>query len=102
MFDRLCKILLAIMVMLAFQSCMGTALTRLSKDNIVGAYPYSAVARDGIIIKESIARPVDHGGGFFLVGLFSMPLDIAFDTILLPFDLLAWPMGYKKSWSVME
>ena len=98
MLDHIRNTALSITVLLILQSCMGTGFTRLQDGSFAGKYPYSAVGADAVMVKEAFGRPVDHGGGFALVGIISFPLDIVLDTILLPVDLIAWPFGFEKSW----
>jgi uncharacterized protein YceK len=58
-----------------------------------------AVAADVAFPVHYINEPNESWGSrtaavFF--GLISIPLDLALDTVLLPIDLIAWPLGGKK------
>ena len=88
--------------------CIGTIGTRSSSDrspgSFAGYYPYEAVCADVAIAGK---MPGGCGGApgsplagldfiAAMLGIFSIPCDLCFDTILLPADLVAWPCGYEK------
>ena len=79
---------------------MGTAGTRFQNGSFAGAYPYSAVGTDVVLAKYISGNDDIHGFGYGAMGIISIPLDVLIDTALLPFDLIAWPFGFKKSFSV--
>lgn len=95
------------MLSMLTSGCIGTIGTRSSSDRSPGAfagkYPYEAVGAD-----IAIAGKMPGGGGapgsplagldFFaaMCGIFSIPCDLCFDTILLPADLVGWSCGYER------
>ncbi|HEY9049939.1 MAG TPA: YceK/YidQ family lipoprotein [Gammaproteobacteria bacterium] len=78
--------------------CFGTYNTRIMDHNQAkdtswaGKYPYQAVALD----VDAAANP-RHGGAIVtIISIISIPLDLVVDTILLPVDLIMWPLGFEK------
>ena len=68
---------------------LGTVTSRVMGNNDgFGKYPYKAVYDDLVIMGEPVVP---------ILGLVSIPLDLALDTIFLPFDLILWPLGHKKT-----
>lgn len=85
--NQMKKLLMSLNAALLLTGC-GTICTRYpGGSDGVGARPYEAVVQDAVICKsvEGCA-----------MGILSMPVDIALDTVLLPVDLIAWPYGCKK------
>ena len=80
---------------MSLSGCVGTIITRADGEgsNIIGAYPYQAVYSDCVVV----ANPRDGGWRFSVFGVLSVPLDIVIDSVMLPFDLVAWPMGLHKN-----
>ncbi len=83
----------------------GTILTRTSltgrHSDTFGAYPYQAVYEDGYAMTtyDGYATSDDKTGTTMRIcGFISLPLDILFDTIFLPVDLVAWSFGASKGW----
>lgn len=89
---------LALAVVLA--GC-GSINTRFDNSPI-GRYPMQAVCVDGYCISRLVAGPVDlwgtriSGVTVAIVGLFSLPVDLCVDVVLLPVDAVAWALGEKK------
>ena len=78
--------------------CLGTIGTRTGGDG-VGKYPYMAVAADVAFPIHYFNEPNESWGSITaaaIVGIISIPLDFVIDTVLLPVDLIAWPLGGKK------
>jgi hypothetical protein len=86
---------------------MGTAITRgiteryTNPDGVIygagqffGTPLYAAVMENVTIIGTPSMREWKDGGVVFFI--LSLPLDFAFDTVLLPIDLIAWSAGYSK------
>ena len=75
---------------------MGTMFTRarVESGDCVGQWPYQAVAMDAVETKDQLDK--GHLTMFGTFGFVSLPIDFAFDTILLPADLIFWPFGFKK------
>jgi uncharacterized protein YceK len=61
-----------------------------------------AVEMDAIVIAEitkvTWGGADDEHGWFALLGLLCLPVDLAIDTVLLPFDLLGGLAGWEKGW----
>ena len=83
-------------VTLLLSGCAGTIVTRFGgsvNDPHFGAYPYQAPVID--------LKLMGAGGKLglfeFEVGILSLPLDIAIDTVFLPVDLIMWTFGCKKN-----
>jgi hypothetical protein len=100
------KILAAFIIFMCLTGCMGTYMTRIEPINgsFCGKSPYESLAADGFLVSHigggrdtSTNGSYDNGmGAFAWFGLFSIPVDFVVDTVLLPIDLIAWPLGYKK------
>jgi hypothetical protein len=62
--------------------------------SFLGEFPYSAVALDVKLVPTINSH---RDGDFFgFISLISILPDIVIDTLLLPGDIVAWPLGYKK------
>ncbi len=70
--------------------CVGTIFTRGTYD-LCGRYPGAAVALDA----DFIIHP-DGKHDTQVLGLLSIIPDLVIDTALLPIDLIAWPLGYRR------
>lgn len=84
--------------------CFGTYATRFmandrSKDTSwVGKYPYQSIASDF----NTAAHPRHGGAVITMISIVSIPFDLVVDTILLPVDLILWPMGLKKDTTSLQ
>ena len=68
---------------------MGTNATRVHKEpegHFFGGYPYQSVAYD----------VSNHDNRTVILRYISIPGDILFDTLFLPFDVIGWCFGYRK------
>lgn len=96
--------LLCFIMLLVFSGCMGTIFTRVQRPNPdkswTGAYPFQAIALDCYgsyqMIQTGGSDKVSPGLGVTIL-LLSLPIDIVVDAVLLPVDLVAWPMGFEKN-----
>jgi hypothetical protein len=90
----------ALLVCTSLGSC-GTMLTRTTGDAF-GAHPFSAVARDCVLISEVVGPGATYadldwpGPVLCLGGLVPLPIDLAVDVLALPIDLVAWVAGHRK------
>lgn len=76
-----------------FTGCVGSILTRgQGGGDIVGKYPFLAVIQDVQWIGERSSFHSIAGPHFVLF----LPFDLACDALLLPFDLLAWLLGFSR------
>ena len=103
------KFIFIIIASIILQGCIGTVTTRVSGDeklnhHFIGKYPYKAIAVDGSLIGmvgQDAGMCSNHGYGygigFGLLGLFSIPLDLCVDTVLLPADIIGWINGWDKN-----
>jgi uncharacterized protein YceK len=91
-------VLSAFLVLLLIASC-GTYIVRCDgeyeAEKFFGAYPYQEVLVDVFMIGLTPEEGVPG-----LLGLFSLPIDLALDTVFLPFDLLWWSQGQEKEMSL--
>lgn len=78
---------------LGSSGCIGTIWTRQCAP-VVGWAPYSAVTADihVMVYGESSCR----AGPVEVLAVFSIPLDLVLDSVLLLPDLVAAAMGFKK------
>ena len=78
----------------------GTFVSR-NQPTVFGAYPYQAVADDGLLFADTVSGDNHCSGadiGLVLVlTVVSLPIDICADTILLPVDAICWANGKKKT-----
>ena len=95
---------LPITVLLLSCGCLGTYVSRtecLDKGNVVGKWPYQAVAQDVVVIAEPFRNNDElrreAARTFAVYGLVSIPVDLVCDTVVLPVDLVTWPFEFQKS-----
>ena len=93
--------LLAALQIVGAVGCAGTQFSRgYSGYDRFGKWPYQAVAIDCYAAKDTFKGCLGDDPTMYpvfgLLGLVSMPVDICLDTILLPCDLILWPLGYQK------
>jgi uncharacterized protein YceK len=79
---------------LLFSGCRGTVETR-TACSFVGKYPMEAVKFDINDIASGYRRDV-------IAGVCCLPFDFVVDVVLIPFDLMFWPMGFEKGRRVKE
>jgi uncharacterized protein YceK len=86
------KILLSMLTLFFLNGCVGTLYTRF-EGSFAGKYPYQGVVVDCKLVSEtsdtSILDPV-------FISIMCIPIDLVADTLLAPFDLIFWPMGFEK------
>ena len=72
---------------IVLSGCVGTTATRRRVEDCtpLGGYPYKAVVYDI--------------GELGLFAIVTLPFDFVCDSIALPMDLIAWGMGYHRSYS---
>jgi len=76
-------------------------MTRVSEDPF-GAYPLQGVAFDFYMGNEVVGNSIQNheDPDQLLYPLLSLPFDLVIDVILLPADLIAWPLGYEKGFDL--
>ena len=96
-----CKIktmLMVFCILTFFSGCGGTLHTRTNLDGTFLGKPFYAAVVDDFRVTF---YGVDHGlqwlRGYNMIKPFSFPMDFILDTVFLPFDLIAWSMGYDKT-----
>ena len=86
--NRWAKAIIVGTICLNLSGCLlGTAYSRSGGENSFGKYPYMAIAVD----VKAMGSPAAAGWG-----VLSIPLDLVIDTVLMPVDLVLWPLGYTK------
>lgn len=87
-----------IVSMFAFLTgCAGTMHSRVNDDGAFFGKPvYAAVAEDYRVTFYGVGHGASWLGHYNMLKPFSLPLDLLFDTVFLPADLIAWSMGYSK------
>ena len=85
--------------------CFGTLSTRVDNkvgESWAGSYPLTAPVSDVLIIHDMWANGLglcSNREAGILLSIFpiaSIPIDLGVDLILLPVDLVCWPLGMKK------
>lgn len=95
-----------LLALLLFSACLGSCGTASTRGRVpLGAYPMQAVAYDLVYMgdcvlgrSEEVSGAVLGPVGLFLGTLVALPFDIAFDVLLLPFDVGFWIAGHRKEW----
>ena len=86
--------------LMCMTGCMGTAATRFIENgegDWAGEYPFKAVVWDIEAIAKGDWRGSPHGVGPESVwGTIALPWDIVSDALLLPFNLILWPFGFRR------
>ncbi len=88
------KILVAGVLLLTMMTMLGCTLITRNED-VIGKYPYEAVYCSGASV-VMLCQSGDAGLGVVILFI-GMPIDIFFDTVLLPADLIGWGFGLKRS-----
>ncbi len=88
------KVLVAGVLLVTMTIGSGCTLITRNK-NVIGKYPYQAVyySSAAVVMFFQDGDP-DLGVAVLLVGV---PIDIFFDTVLLPADLIGWGFGLERS-----
>ena len=95
---RVTSILIVLSSCLVMPGCLGTYLSR-TGGNGCGKYPYLAIVYDVEVPLHVMDQPHESWGSktaAVIFGILSVPFDLALDTVLLPLDLIAWPLGGEK------
>lgn len=106
---RLVGVVATLTILLCQTGCMGTLFSRsLVREERTGAfagrYPYQALGTDCSMVWTLVGKNHEYmdplSGQFMAIGavfgFVSLPCDLVFDTVLLPADLIAWPLGFEK------
>jgi len=95
LWKRTCGIVLMASTLLLF-GCAGTIRSRDKSGDFFGAVPFQACVTDvnQIVDPDGWVPELDRAAGFF-----SIPLDLALDTLFAPPDAICWACGmHKKTW----
>ena len=85
--------------------CIGTVSTRVDNkedESWAGSYPLTAPVSNVLIIHDMWSNGLglcsnrEAGIVLSIFPIASIPIDICVDVILLPVDLVCWPLGMKK------
>ena len=92
MLTRILRTLLVLSFLFLSTGCFGTIMTR-SGGTFVGEGPFKSVEVDA----KAIGYSGQNSGYMLALGALSLPLDIVFDVVLLPADIVAGCFGYQKT-----
>lgn len=93
---------------IGLSGCAGTIATRINQKSFAGAYPYSSMKNDWELATIGFTDKIQKSTNAYMpppaaitvctiLGVLSVPLDLALDTVFLPVDLVCWPLGFSKN-----